>query len=99
MYKITSVAVFIISYNKPSTTEDAHMNSLQLQPGPDLYNKVRGSFISNGASLGKWCRENGSSIQAAKSCLTGTWNGPKGRELRQRLIEASGVADSVRSAA
>jgi hypothetical protein len=75
------------------------MNINAISLGPDLYNEVRANFIRKGSSLGEWCRLNEINQTNAKACLTGTWNGPKGRDLRQRLIEASGVADSVRSAA
>lgn len=63
-----------------------------LEPSRSLYNKVRGGFIAQGFSLSKWCDSNGFNVQNAQSCLIGTWNGPKARELRAKLVSASGIS-------
>jgi len=62
-----------------------------VEPGIALFNAVRAAFIARGASFSGWCAENGVTRQGAVAALTGAWNGPKGRALRQRLIEASGL--------
>jgi hypothetical protein len=67
------------------------MNINQLSPGPKLYDQVRAAFILQGATLGEWCRENDIKQPSAKSCLFGTWDGPKGRELRDRIIKESNI--------
>lgn len=67
------------------------MNSNDVMPGPELYQKVRGGFIARGTTLAAWCRENGHNPTNARSALVGAWNGPKGRKLRRRLAEDSGV--------
>lgn len=68
------------------------MNRNDISPGPQLYIQVRAAFVAQGTTLGAWCRERGIAHQNAKSALVGAWNGPKGREVRRKLIEASGVA-------
>jgi hypothetical protein len=60
-------------------------------PSIDLYRQVRGAFIAQGKSLKGWCRDNGTHLSNARSALTGNWDGPKGREMRQRLIKAAGI--------
>lgn len=69
------------------------MDILSLEPSRSLYNKVRGGFIAQGFSLSKWCDTNGFNVQNAQSCLIGTWNGPKAKELRARLVRASGISE------
>lgn len=67
------------------------MKGNDIKPGPELYQQVRGGFIAGGTTLAAWCRERGYSPTNARSALMGAWDGPKGRELRQRLAEDSGV--------
>jgi hypothetical protein len=61
------------------------------QPGLDLYLRVRAGFVAQQSSLNAWCLANGIMRQNAKQALTGAWDGPKARELRERLIKASGI--------
>ncbi len=63
-----------------------------IEPSRGLYNKVRGGFIAQGISLSKWCEMNDLNTQNAHSCLIGTWNGPKAKKLRHRLVDASGIS-------
>lgn len=63
----------------------------EINPGKDLYNRVRSGFVLRETSLTKWCRENHITRSAAIACLIGTWNGPKGRDLRARLVRESGA--------
>lgn len=69
-----------------------HMNVNTLIPSRELYNQVRAAFILNNSSLGTWCTANNIKQQNVMACLVGTWNGPKGVELRNRLIEGSELA-------
>ncbi|KEQ19200.1 hypothetical protein [Endozoicomonas numazuensis] len=62
-------------------------------PGPELYVRVRQGFVGQDSSLNRWCIENGVNRHSAMSCLKGVWNGPKGRALRQKIIEASGISN------
>lgn len=74
------------------------MNGNDVKPGPELYQQVRGGFIARGTTLAAWCREHGHNPTNARSALVGAWNGPKGRELRLRLAEDSGVIRASRAA-
>lgn len=60
-------------------------------PGKDLMLQVRAGFISQGTTLTEWCRENGSHISNVRNALFGTWNGPKGRAMRQRVVKAAKI--------
>lgn len=71
------------------------MNSNCTAPSLDLYNMVRAGFVVRGTTLHGWCRNQGISMGNARDCLLGAWNGPKGRELRMRLVEESGIASST----
>lgn len=71
------------------------MNLNDFPPGKELYLKVRGGFVMNGSTLTQWCRSNNIQPQNARSCLAGAWDGPKGRELRKKLIIAAGLAHPV----
>lgn len=66
----------------------------ELDSSTELYHQVRGGFATQGTSLSKWCSLNGTKIQNARACLVGTWNGPKGKQLRAELVIASGIAPS-----
>ncbi len=61
-------------------------------PSRQLYNQVRGAFVSKGTSLNKWCKANQINPQNALTCLVGSWDGPKAKELRQQIVEASGLS-------
>ena len=65
------------------------------QPSKDLYNKVKASFIMKNTTLGAWCREVGLKQQNVMTCLIGSWNGPKAKELRMKVINASGLNGNV----
>lgn len=60
-------------------------------PGIDLFLQVRASFVSQGTSLNAWCLANDIHPSNARQCLTGAWNGPKGRQLRKRILAAVGL--------
>jgi len=58
-------------------------------PSKDLLAKVRAGFVAQGTSLNRWCAEHGVLYPNARQVLIGTWNGPKGQDLRLRLVEAA----------
>lgn len=70
------------------------MSPEQIPPSPELYVKVRSAFILRYTTFHTWCKEEGIHQTNAKACLIGLWDGPKGKALRARIIEASGMSVS-----
>ncbi len=62
--------------------------------GKPLLDRVRAGFVAQGTSLNAWCTENAVSYPNARQALIGSWNGPKGVAVRQRIVEAAIGADS-----
>ena len=60
-------------------------------PGFDLHARVRAGFLLQGTTLTEWCRSNGTHISNARGALLGTWNGPKGKAMRSRIIKAARI--------
>lgn len=58
-------------------------------PGLDLHKRVRAGFVLQGKTLTEWCRANGTTVTNARAALLGTWNGPKGRAMRSRIVKAA----------
>ncbi|MBE2293977.1 MAG: hypothetical protein IAF00_03470 [Phycisphaerales bacterium] len=56
--------------------------------------KVRAGFVRQGTSLRQWCLANGIKRQNARKALLGDWKGPRGLEVRELLLKASGVSSS-----
>lgn len=75
------------------------MDINDIQPSKELHLKVRAGFIAQGKTLGGWCKARGIHPTNARNCLIGSWDGPKGRALREKLLEASGVIGSSSAAA
>lgn len=63
----------------------------QQPPGFDLHARVRAGFLLQGTSLTEWCRTNGTHISNARGALLGTWNGPKGKAMRNKIIKAARI--------
>jgi len=57
-----------------------------------LYVKVRSGFVAQDTTLSAWCKNKGINPSNAKACLMGNWDGPKAKELRQQIVEASGLS-------
>lgn len=64
-------------------------------PSLQLLVQVRTGFILQGTTLTEWCRENDTHISNARNALIGTWNGPKGKAMRARLVKAAGVKEAA----
>lgn len=56
-----------------------------------LYASVKAGFVAQHTSLNAWCKKHGIHRQNAREALLGIWSGKSGKELRARLIEASGI--------
>lgn len=67
-------------------------------PSRELYTQVRAGFVLQNDTLTAWCKRNGMHISNARTCLTGSWDGPSARALRARICDAARIA-GVRVAA
>ncbi len=63
----------------------------KLIPGSCLLTSVRSSLIAKGTSLHRWCNENEVLYPNARQALIGSWNGPKGVALREKIAKAAGL--------
>jgi hypothetical protein len=59
--------------------------------GDDLMKKIRIGFIEQGTSFNAWCIAHNVSRTNATQAIYGAWNGPKGREMRERIMRAAGI--------
>jgi hypothetical protein len=55
----------------------------------NLLLQVRAGFVLGGTTLATWCRANGIDPGYAHKALAGKTNGPKARQLRDRILSAS----------
>lgn len=55
------------------------------------YLKIKAGFILRGTSLAGWCKAHGTDPSNARKALLGIWKGPKGQEVRRRLLKESGA--------
>jgi hypothetical protein len=62
-----------------------------LPNGRDLLAQVRAGFVARHTTLAEWCRSAGTHPSAVRQALYGTWNGPKARAMRAKVIRASGA--------
>lgn len=60
-------------------------------PGLGLFRQVRIGFIAQGTTFGEWCRKAGLNHANARQAVIGSWDGPKGRALRTRILKAAGL--------
>lgn len=65
----------------------------QIIAGKSLLTNVRIGFISNGTSFSRWCIENQINRPNARLCIMGAWDGPKSRQLRERIVKAAGLVE------
>lgn len=63
-----------------------------VEPSRQLLRRAMAGFVLKGTSLAAWCRENNVDKSAARHALLGSWDGPKSRQLRDRLVRAADVA-------
>lgn len=55
------------------------------------FNRIKAEFVAQGTTLTEWCKQNSVTVQNVRSALLGSWNGPKAKALRVKVIAASGV--------
>lgn len=58
-------------------------------PGKPLLDRVRAGFVAQGTSLNAWCALHGIRYPNARQALIGSWNGPKGAAIRERIVHAA----------
>lgn len=63
------------------------------EPSERLYNLVRAACTANGMSFQQLCDKLSIKAQNARRALYGEWKGPKGIEVKDLLIQRSGLAD------
>ncbi len=63
----------------------------EAKPGQDLLLKVKAGFVLQNTSMTRWARENGTHVSNVRNALMGSWDGPRGRAMRRRVIKAAGV--------
>jgi hypothetical protein len=63
--------------------------SASAAPGEKLLLQVRTDFILQGTTLTAWCRSHRIHTSNARQALLGSWNGAKGKALREKLLKAS----------
>lgn len=73
--------------------------STVLPPSLDLLLQVRAAFVAQGTTLHSWCHRHRVHVTGARQALIGTWNGPKGRAMRARIVRAAGLNTSTPGAA
>lgn len=62
-----------------------------LSLGRELVRAVRAGFVTRGTTYSAWCKKNKVNRSNCTQALTGAWDGPKARDLRSRVLRASGV--------
>lgn len=62
-----------------------------VSPGDTLLRKVRAAFVMRGETLHSWCQNNNVDWSYAHGALTGKNDFQKARELRLRVLRASGL--------
>lgn len=61
-----------------------------LLAGPDFYEVWAGAMKAQGLSLSEWAASQGMAPSNVKSAATGSFNGPKAKAMREKMIEAVG---------
>ena len=80
-----------VKADRNKTAVEQPMDINDYHPSPDLYMKVRAGFVAHGFTFHGWCRKHGINPTNARAALVGVWDGKKGRALRARIIEDSGL--------
>lgn len=68
------------------------MTPVTLAPSKELMRDVRIGFIKQGTTFTNWCNRHDIHGPSARAAVIGSWDGPKGRALRARVVRAAGVA-------
>jgi hypothetical protein len=58
-------------------------------PSKTLFLNVRAGFVQQNTTFSEWCRKEDINRSNARQALIGSWDGPKAKALRARIIKAS----------
>lgn len=61
------------------------------KPGLDLLLRVKAGFVLQNTSMSRWAKENGTHVSNVRNALLGSWDGPRGRAMRRRVLKAAGI--------
>lgn len=60
-------------------------------PSKNLMQQVRAGFITQGTTFTDWCRRHQIRHTSARQAIYGSWDGPKAKTLRARIVRAAGI--------
>lgn len=66
-----------------------------IPPSRDLVRRVRAGFVLQGLTFNRWCRQHGVEPSSGRQALVGSWDGPKGRALRARIVRAARIQEAA----
>lgn len=61
-----------------------------IQPGPIFYAAWRGAMEAKGEPVTKWAESHGLTVTNLKFMATGASNGPKSRDIREKMMASVG---------
>ena len=70
------------------------MSKTDLEPSLRLYRKVRAVMVEQNVTLAEVARELGVARNNIRPALTGEWDGPKGRDVRNRVLIRAGLVQA-----
>lgn len=73
----------------------AHATTPHAHDPKKLMARIRAGFVLQDTSLTKWANDNGTDPSAIRQAIYGTWSGPKGRAMREKVIRAAGIREAV----
>lgn len=66
-----------------------------IAPSKDLLLLVRVGFIRQGTTFTAWCNSNKINKSNARQAVLGSWDGPKGSQLRRRIVRAARIGEAA----
>ncbi|CAM5385833.1 hypothetical protein [Rhodanobacter lindaniclasticus] len=64
-------------------------------PGLNLLLEVKAGFVRQNTCMTRWARENNTHVSNVRNALLGSWDGPRGRAMRKRVIKAARIEASA----
>lgn len=63
----------------------------KLKPGLNLLLEVKAGFVRQNSSMSRWAKDNGTHVSNVRNALLGSWDGPRGRAMRSRVVKAARI--------